>query len=1061
MPRIASLEDLRQVREQTQQALKAREKTNAQIIVGMGTCGIAAGADESLSAILSELAKHKLNANVTGVGCIGMCTQEPLVDIVEPGKLRITYGHITADKVARLIEEHLIRGSVVSEWVVGQLPGIGQAHRDPLTARAIPYYQELPFYGKQVRWILRNCGFIDPESIDEYIARDGYAALGKVLTEMTPDQVIDIIKQSRLRGRGGAGFPTGLKWSFCQRSPGDVKYIIGNADEGDPGAFMNRSLLEGDPHAVIEGMIIGAYAIGAISGFIYCRAEYPLAIHRLHIAIAQARERGLLGESILGSGFSFDITLKEGAGAFVCGEETALMASIEGRRGMPRPRPPFPAQSGLWGKPTNINNVETWANVPLIILRGANWYSQFGSEKSKGTKTFALTGKIATPGLVEVPLGIPLGEIIFDIGGGISRDRQFKAVQTGGPSGGCLPVSQLNLPVDYESLTEAGSIMGSGGMVVMDEANCMVDIARFFLSFTQSESCGKCVPCRVGIKRMLEILERISQGQGQEGDLELLLELAETVKLGSLCGLGQTAPNPVLTTIRYFHHEYEAHIIDKRCPAGVCEALVPAPCRSTCPAEVNVPVYIRRILEGKLEEAVAVHREANPFVSVCGRVCPHFCERQCRRGEMDEPVAIRQLKRYMADEVADTSWWPEQAPAKDKKVAIVGGGPAGLTAALRLGLLGYQVTLFEALPVLGGMMAVGIPDYRLPRDVLNMEINAVLRAGNIKVKTNTRVGTDVTMAELREAHDAIYLAVGAHKSLRLDIPGENLEGVIHGVDFLRAMNLGEDISYVKGERIAVIGGGNVAIDVARSAIRLGASEVHLVYRRRREDMPAYVEEIEQTEEEGARMHFLLTPVEILGQNGQVSALRCQRMTLEQEFKGGVKRPVFDSSGRKRPFLIEAAQTLLEVDMVVPAIGQTTDSSFLDATCNVEVTRQGTIAADPRSFMTGEPGVFAGGDALLGPASIVEAVATGNKAAQVIDRYLHGETLLAPAELLRRPEGEKKLALTEEDGLRPRQKVDMLPVIERAGGFAEVEPAFANELAILEARRCLACDLEER
>ncbi|MBN1503727.1 MAG: NADH-quinone oxidoreductase subunit NuoF, partial [Candidatus Eisenbacteria bacterium] len=435
----------------------------------------------------------------------------------------------------------------------------------------VPAFETIPFFKKQMRIVLRNCGIISPDSIDEYIARGGYFTLFKVLNELTPEKVIQEVKTSGLRGRGGAGFPTGLKWQFTRQAPGDVKYIVCNADEGDPGAYMDRSVLEGDPHSVLEGMTIGAFAVGANEGYIYVRAEYPLAIEKLNQAIRQAEEYGLLGENILGSGFNFRVKLSKGAGAFVCGEETALMASIEGRVGEPRPRPPFPAQSGLWGKPTNINNVETWANIPVILSRGGAWYAGLGTEKSKGTKVFSLVGKIARSGLIEVPMGITLREIIYDIGGGIPDGRQFKAIQTGGPSGGCLPESLLDLPVDYERLTEAGAIMGSGGMVVMDDKVCMVDIARYFLTFTATESCGKCAPCRIGTHVMNEILGRICAGQGKEGDIEYLESLAGTIKALSLCGLGQTAPNPVLTTLRYFRHEYEAHIRDKKCPAGVCK----------------------------------------------------------------------------------------------------------------------------------------------------------------------------------------------------------------------------------------------------------------------------------------------------------------------------------------------------------------------------------------------------------------------------------------------------------------------------------------------------------
>ena len=545
---------------------KARlQDKRPQILLGMATCGRAAGGNAILDAVNHELSQHKIDAVVTQVGCIGLCYAEPLVDIIKPGRPRICYGSVTPKTVPQLIEDYLVKDNPRPDLALGTF--------GDQTIEGIPKLFDLPILKSQVRIILRNCGLIDPEDIKQYIAHDGYTGLVKAL-ELSPDQVIEEIKKAGLKGRGGAGFPTGQKWEFCRRSPGNEKYIICNADEGDPGAFMNRSLLEGDPNSVLEGMVIGAYAIGANYGYIYCRAEYPLAIERLNIAINQMRQYGLLGKNILGSNFSFDLEVKEGAGAFVCGEETALMESIEGKRGMPRPRPPYPAVAGLWGKPTNINNVETWANAAVILQRGADWYTGIGNPTNHGTKTFSLVGKVQRTGLVEVPLGMPLRQIIYEIGGGIAGGKQYKAVQTGGPSGVCLPASLLDSPVDYESLTKAGSIMGSGGMVVTDEDTCMVDFNRYFLTFTQAESCGKCVPCRVGTHQMLLILERITHGEGTPRDIEQLEQLSQLIRTTSLCGLGQTAPNPVLTTLRYFREEYEAHIYEKRCPALVCTNLI-------------------------------------------------------------------------------------------------------------------------------------------------------------------------------------------------------------------------------------------------------------------------------------------------------------------------------------------------------------------------------------------------------------------------------------------------------------------------------------------------------
>lgn len=535
--------------------------SNIKVIVGLGSCGIAAGANKTYKKIAQLQKAENLDFELKQTSCVGMCYREPLVEIIDDSG-KYMYGEVNEDRIVEILDKHIINQEPVKEYIV---------QSDLFDAGEDQHFLE-----GQVKIALRHCGMIDPESLEEYIEKDGYAAIRKIVNEqLSPDAIIDEVLASGIRGRGGGGFPTGQKWRFAANSQSEEKYIICNADEGDPGAFMDRSLLEGDPHAIIEGMIIAAYAVGATHGVIYCRAEYPLAIKRLNIAIEQARANNFLGENAGGiEGFNFDMYIKEGAGAFVCGEETALIASVEGKRGMPRKRPPFPAVSGLWKKPTNINNVETFANIPYIIHHGAASYSKYGTEKSKGTKVFALAGKINHSGLVEVPMGMSIRDIIFKLGGGIPDGKKFKAVQMGGPSGGCIPEYLADTIVDYDSVNATGAIMGSGGMVVMDESTCMVDVAKFFLNFTQEESCGKCTFCRMGTKRMLEILERITQGKGEEGDIEKLEELAEQIKNNSLCGLGQTAPNPVLTTIKYFRDEYEAHIRDKKCPAKSCKALL-------------------------------------------------------------------------------------------------------------------------------------------------------------------------------------------------------------------------------------------------------------------------------------------------------------------------------------------------------------------------------------------------------------------------------------------------------------------------------------------------------
>ncbi len=546
------------------------------IKVGLSTCGIAAGGYKTYDVLDKEIAKNGLNVELQRTGCIGMCYAEPIVDVITPDGKLYSYGGVTEENATRIIDEHIRKGEPPEDMLITE-------EREDVV-------------GQQTRIALRNCGVIDPESLDDYRERGGYKGTEKAIKEMTPEQLIEEVLRSGLRGRGGAGFPTGLKWRFTRNNPGDQKYVVCNADEGDPGAFMDRSIIEGDPHSVVEGMSIAAYAIGASEGHVYCRAEYPLAIIRLEKAIKDAKEASLLGENILGSDFSFNIKIKKGAGAFVCGEETALIASLQGERGMPTLRPPFPAEKGLWNKPTSINNVETFANVPWIVLHGADKFAAYGTEKSKGTKVFALAGKMKRGGLIEVPMGIPLGDVIYGVGGGIRDDKKFKGVQLGGPSGGCIPETLLDTPVDYDSVGKTGAIMGSGGMIVMDETTCMVDVAKFFLNFVQLESCGKCVPCRLGTKRMLEILTRITEGNAKPEELDLLEELAYYVREGALCGLGQTGPNPVLTTLNYFRDEYVAHIMDRKCPARVCRELLTyvidtelcngcRRCAKRCPAE--------------------------------------------------------------------------------------------------------------------------------------------------------------------------------------------------------------------------------------------------------------------------------------------------------------------------------------------------------------------------------------------------------------------------------------------------------------------------------------------
>ncbi len=1002
------------------------------IFVGSATCGLASGAGEVTEAIHAELKRLRVKAEVIPVGCIGMCFAEPLVDVKLPGQPQICYSQMTPRKVKKIAKAHLKAKRPLARYAMGVHGGVAFG--------GIPPLFELPVLKPQVRIVLRNCGIINPVSLDHYLAHDGYQGLMRALS-MKPEDVIEEVIRSGLRGRGGGGFPTGQKWKFCRASSGDDKYLICNADEGDPGAFMDRSVLEGDPHTVLEGMCIAAYAIGANHGYIYIRAEYPLAISRLRNALAQMEESGLLGDDILGSGFSFDIQIKEGAGAFVCGEETALIASIEGERGMPKPRPPFPAVKGLFQQPSNINNVETLANVSNILRRDADWFAGFGTEKSKGTKTFALAGKINRPGLIEVPMGISLGEVVYGIGGGIPKNGKFKAAQTGGPSGGCLPAKFLDTPIDYENLARAGSIMGSGGLVVTDDATCMVDIARYFLTFTQSESCGKCTPCRLGTKEMLSILERICAGDGRSGDIELLEIIGKAVQRASLCGLGQTAPNPVLTTIRYFREEYEEHIHKKHCRAAVCKGLVEAPCQHTCPAGVEAHKYVRAIGRGKFDEAYLIVRERMPLPSVCGLVCFHPCETRCRRGSLDEPIAVRALKgaavRYGARAEAKTG---KPAKPTGKKVAVVGSGPAGLTAAYYLSkLCGHRVTVFESLPALGGMLRVGIPRYRLPEKDLEHDIKIVRKAG-VVFKTRAKIGSAAALK--RKGFNAVFLSLGAHTGFNLGVPGDGSKGVMDCVEFLRNVSSGQPVKL--GKRVAVVGGGNSAVDTARTSRRLGA-EVTILYRRSREEMPADEQEILDALEEGVNLEILTLPIKIRsGKKGL--KVTCRRMQLGD----------MDASGRRRPVPIEGSEYTREFDSVLAAIGQQPE---IPGRLGVDVGRRQRIGVDELTLQTSVPGVFAGGDVVTGPASVVGAIAHGRLAAEAIDRYLGGsgviEEKLAPEEDL-----SKLPPLSSETRARLRPEMPHRAVKARVKNFQQVELGYSREAAVLEAGRCLRCDLEE-
>ena len=1057
--KIESEKDLELIRQDYSHKLYYPEAVKVNI--GMASCGIAAGAKASFDKAV-QVFPNGNGIHINQTGCIGFCELEPLVEILGSGKPRVIYKNITEDKIIEIIKDYN-KDTFHKKRILGQMrdprsfleDDIQNPLSDITPIDGIPFLEDIPFYHKQVKIALRNCGYIDPDSIEEYIAKDGYFAFIKALNKMGPKDIIEQIKASGLRGRGGGGFPAGIKWETCAKHDGE-RYIICNADEGDPGAYMDRSILEGDPHSVLEGMLIAALAIGSSQGFIYVRNEYPLAVKRLVSAIKSAEKYGLLGENIAGSDFDFKIKISTGAGAFVCGESTALMASLEGQVGRPRAKYVHTVEKGFRQSPSNLNNVETYANVPAIILKGADNYAKLGTKYSKGTKVFSLVGKIKNTGLVEVPMGTSLKEIVFDIGGGVPNNRQFKAVQTGGPSGGCIPEQFLNLDVDFDELTKVGSIMGSSGMIVMDQDTCMVDVARYFLDFLKEESCGQCNPCREGITAMLDILTDICNGNGKEGDIELLEELGMMIQKFSLCGLGTSAPNPVLTTILYFRDEYETHIKDKKCPAGVCKELFhyeidpeacmacQPPCKMACPVGVDAHGYVNLIEDGKYKEAVELIRKELPFPGILGRVCTHPCEVSCHRADVDDAIAICELKRFVADQVDINSLPVPEIEYKDEKVAIIGSGPAGLSCAYFLAMEGYRSTVFEALPVAGGMLRAGIPSYRLPRDVLDAEIAAVERLG-VEIKVDSPIDRTFGIDKLLEhGYKSVFIGVGAHKGLKLRIPGEDKYPTVKDcVLFLREINMGMEKT-LDGS-VVTIGGGYSAIDCARTALRMGAAESHIVYRRTRNEMLADDHEIAQAIEEGVQIHFLVAPLSIEGEDGKLKGLKCIHTRLTEP----------DSTGRRKPVPVEGSEFFIECDHIVPAIGQEPDLSFIDESSGVQVSKWNLLEINSANMMTNRDGVFAGGDAVTGPATVVEAVEAGKTAAHYITAYLKGEEL--PSKW-------------EDDGVRIddwSKVVETVPSARRAttptsdplkrrSNFQEVNLAFSEEEARKEAQRCLNC-----
>ena len=1047
MPRIQDIGAFNALREAGMSKLLP---SSPRLTVGMGTCGQGNGAEGIYHAFVQQIDRTGADVVLAPVGCFGACSQEPLVSVRLPGKPLVMLRHVQANHAGKILDD-LQRGDLTPDLIYCKIE-----EWDHITGRVrygtgypeIPSWSDVSFFKNQKKIVLRNCGLINPDDIEEYIAIGGYQALYKVLIDGRPETIIEQVKAAKLRGRGGAGFLTGNKWEFLAKAKSDKKYIICNADEGDPGAYMNRNEMESDPHALIEGMIIGGYVMGATEGIIYVRAEYPLAVHRLTQAIEQAREYGMLGENILGRGFKFDIEVVEGAGAFVCGEETALIASLESEAGRPRPRPPFPAQKGLWGKPTNINNVETWYNIVPIVMRGPAWFTETGSTKSAGTKVFSLVGKVKNTGLVEMSLGTPLKTFVYDIGEGAVNGRQVKAVQTGGPSGGCVPVEMFDTPVDYENLAQLGSIMGSGGMVVMDEDNCMVDVARYFIDFTQSESCGKCIPCRVGLNKCLRILNHITTGAGTQHHLEMLDDLSCYIRDCSLCGLGQTAPNPVLTTLRHFRNEFEDHIVSRRCSAGVCEELELSPCENSCPLHMNIPRFLQLYKEGRIEDALLSVIFDNPLPSSTGRVCQHPCDSRCRRQTVDQSVNMREIHRFLADSVFESDRYEafvtkvlaRKMEATGRKIAIVGAGPAGLTAAFYLALLGHDVTVYDSNPEAGGMLRFALPEYRLPKSILRREIGLIEQLG-VKFTFKTRIGTDISLNELDDHYDMVFLSIGTWKDSWVYQSGTELTGVHTALHFLAAVAAGQDVSI--GRKVAIIGGGNAAIDSARTALRKGA-EVTVFYRRDHKDMPAIEEETQAAKDEGAKFVFRAAPHRVIGDSkGNVKAIEIVKTRLGE----------YDTSGRRKPVTTDEIKRF-DCDSVIFAVGETVDLDFVRAS-GLSLKESGTIEVNRFTLETSRPRFYAGGDLVTGASNVSNAMASGKQAARNIDRQLmEGErwSVIFPEFAY----GQKP---PEEATGAARHAGHPLPAATRVRSMDEVVAGLTQQEALEEACRCLRCDIK--
>ncbi|KUO62526.1 MAG: hydrogenase [Gracilibacter sp. BRH_c7a] len=1025
---IKSLEDLETIKRSYHEELKTFKY---QILICGGIKCTSSQGDEVKNTVAKLIRENHLENQVVIIetGCMGICAHGPVM-VIMPDE--ILYTQLNSEKVAEIFQAHIIDGQVKEEYTFF----------DPELDENIPKITDIDFLRYQVKVALKNCGIIDYSSIEAYIAKDGYSAVVKVLKSMDNRAVIEEVKKSTLRGRGDGGTPIGITWEQAMKVKSDPKYIVCETGDGDSKISINNTILEGDPHSVLEGMILAGYGIGAKKGYIYLSPEYGLTCDNLSLAIEEARKYGLLGNNILGSGFDFDLEIYLRAGNFVYGEDSSLFVSIEGRRAEPQDKISSTPGIGLFSQPTIIHNAEAFARVPSIINKGANWYTQYGTDTNKGTIVFSLAGDIVHKGIIEVPLNMSLGDVIYKIGGGIPGGKSLKAVRVGGPSGQLIPKSLLNSPMSYDSWGILQEIMNSGELTVLNEDSCMVEAARRSLEFSQSQSCGKCTPCRIGTQRLLEILERIIKGEGQVGDIELLEELSESIQLSAMCGFGENASNPILSTIQYFRQEYEEHIFNKYCRAGACADLVVSPCENACPAGINVPGYMGLISVGKYIDAYHLIRRENPFPAVCGRICTRPCESKCRRAQLDQSIAIADLKRFVSDcafENQDSLLHEETGlPQNGKSIGIIGAGPSGLTCGYYLAKLGYQVDVYEAHGLAGGVLAFGIPEYRLPNDILNREITLIKQAG-VNIHLNTEIGKQIQFSELRSKHDAIYIATGSQVANKIDVPGEELAGVIHGLDFLRSVNLGQEVQV--GNVVAVIGGGNTAMDAARTALRKGAQKVMLLYRRTIDDMPADIREIHEAIEEGIEIMPLVAPVRFIGQD-KIAEIECVKMELG----------LFDSGGRKRPQAQVGSTFRLQVDTVIPAVSQSTELPFID-TNEVSTTKWGTLLTNKDSQMTTLEGVFAGGDAARGPDVAIHAIADGKKAAAAIDRFLGGKGILHKGEAVNYP------LPTDNDELHEHERYEMevlAPEI-RKKSFAEVGRGYHKLKAIAESMRCLRCD----